>query len=261
MKRGALRKALLLLPLLLLLLPGAPGAQKSSSLKVSYLERPPYYWTENGQPKGFLLELTRRILEQAGVQATYAPLPPNRILEELRQDQSPSCSIGWFKNPEREAFAHFSLPIYRDNPMVVLTTRALAEKIDRHETLADIFWDKSLIMARMASFSYGSYVDRLLQSIPVRSVVIPTTNDVLPKLLLSQRASYMLVTPEEIPNLLRSSQVNASDFVALHVKDIPSGNPRYLIFSKSVPLKMIEDINAAIKSLTDQQRLLAPSSH
>ncbi len=259
MKRRAQLKPLLLLALLLL--PLTVAAQEPISLKVSYLERPPYYWTENGQPKGFLLELTKRILEQAGVPATYVPLPPNRILEELRQNQSPTCSIGWFKNPERETFANFSLPSYRGDPMVVLTTRALAEKIDQHDTLADIFWDKSLVMARMASFSYGSYVDSLLQSIPVRSVIIPTTNDVLPKLLLSQRASYMLVAPEEIPNLLRSAQVDASEFVALHVKDIPSGTPRYLIFSKNVPQNMIEDINAAITALTDQQHLLAPSPH
>ena len=259
MKRRAQLKTLLLLALLLL--PLTAAAQEPSSLKVSYLERPPYYWTENGQPKGFLLELTKRILEEAGVPATYVPLPPNRILEELRQNQSPTCSIGWVKNPERETFANFSLPIYRGTPMVVLTTRALAEKIAQHDTLADIFWDKSLVMARMASFSYGSYVDNLLQSIPVRSVIIPTTNDVLPKLLLSQRASYMLVAPEEIPNLLRSAQVDASEFVALHIKDIPSGTPRYLIFSKNVPQSMIEDINAAITTLTDQQHLLAPSPH
>jgi len=259
MTPGAASRARLVLPVLLLfLVPWVAGAQEPTSLTVTYLERPPYYWTENGQARGFLLDLTRRILDQAGVPATYVPLPPNRILDDLRHNQAPSCSIGWFKNPERESYANFSLPIYRDKPLVLLTTKGQAELFHAYRTLKDVFRDPSLIMAQVASFSYGEMVDRLQKEILVRNLTVSTSQSVLPQLIAQGRASYMLVAPEEIPTLLRSARLDPDLFIELPMEDIPAGNLRYLICSKNVPQSDLARINAAITALTNQNSLCAP---
>ena len=253
------RTALLaLFALLGSLLPTTVAAGNSTELHVVYLERPPYYWTENGQPRGFLLALTRQILDRAGIQASFSQQPPNRIMEEIRNDRAPICSIGWFKTPERETFASFSLPIYRDRPLVLLTTADRAHLFSRHKTLRDVFADHSLVIAQVASFSYGEAVDRMQKEIVVRSLTVSSSQKVLPKLILQGRASYMLVAPEEVPTLLRLAEVDADRFTVLTMEDIPAGDLRYLIFSEAVPETARERIDAAIADLTDQGALLNP---
>ncbi|GAB6112074.1 substrate-binding periplasmic protein [Desulfomicrobium salsuginis] len=253
------RRALLVLFVLLGSLLATPAAAANATdLHVVYLERPPYYWTENGQPRGFLLGLTRQILDRAGIPASFSQHPPNRIMEELRTDSGPTCSIGWFKTPERETFATFSLPIYRDQPLVLLTTTDKAHLFSRHTTLRDVLADRSLIMAQVASFSYGEAVDRMQKEILVRSLTVSSSQKVLPKLILQGRAAYMLVAPEEVPTLLRLAEVDAGRFTTLTMQDIPAGNLRYLIFTKSVPDSTLQRINAAIADLTDQDALGAP---
>jgi polar amino acid transport system substrate-binding protein len=244
--------------LLALLLVPVRGGAAGPELKVAYLERPPYYWTEDGQPRGFLLDLTRHILEQAGVAASFAPLPPSRILEEIRNDLSPWCSIGWFRTPEREAFAKFSLPIYRDRRLVLLTTKDKAGFFGGHRTLREVFLDRSLIMAQIASFSYGAFVDGLQQETGARSMTVSTTTTVLPRLIVQGRAHYMLLAPEEVPTLLASAQADPGLFVTLELDDIPRGNLRYLMFSRCVPDETIAGIDAAIAALTNQEAILDP---
>lgn len=228
-------------------------------LTVAYLERPPYYATVNGQPSGFLVELTKKILDTAGVQATFIPLPPNRILDEVRENRRPFCSIGWFKTPERTSFATFSLPIYQDKPLVVLTTVELSALVSRHRSLNDLFRDHDLIMAQVASFSYGEAVDTMRTASGVRTLTVPTTQSVLPRLIAENRAAYMLVAPEEVSNLLRSSEIDEGRFVTLTMDDIPSGNFRHLIFTKHVPEETVAAINAAIRVHVSQQ--LPPLTH
>ena len=248
------------LPLLLalLLIPMGVEAGGDPELKVAYLERPPYYWTEEGQPRGFLLDLTRHILEQANVPASFAPLPPSRILEEIRNDHALWCSIGWFRTPERETFAKFSLPIYRDRRLVLLTTRDKTELFGGHRTLREVFLDRSLIMAQMASFSYGAFVDALQQDTLARSMTISTTTNVLPRLIAQNRAHYMLLAPEEVATLLASAEADPGLFVTLELDDIPPGNLRYLMFSRCVPDETIARIDTAIAALTNQEAILDP---
>jgi polar amino acid transport system substrate-binding protein len=247
----------------LLAIPGPLGAQaseKPDELRVLYLERPPYYWTENGRPTGFLMNLTRRILDEAGVPATYAPVPAARIIEEIRANRRPLCAIGWFRTPQRETFASFSLPIYRDHPLVLLTTKDKADLFDEHATLQDVFDDTDLIMAQVASFSYGETIDRMLREILVRNLTVSTTQSVLPKLILRGRATYMLAAPEEVPTMLRSAGLDPEDFVSLEMDDMPAGNLRHLMFSASVPQTVLRRVNLAIETLTDQQAILHPAS-
>jgi polar amino acid transport system substrate-binding protein len=227
-------------------------------LKVTYLERPPYYWTDGKEPRGFLLQLTRQILDRAGVPATFTALPPNRILDEVRQNTSPRCSIGWFKTSERETFAAFSLPIYRDKPLVVLTLKTSLQRVATYRTVRHLFGDLDLIMAQVASFSHGETLDRMRNQALGPTMTVSTAQSVLPRLIAQGRASYMLVAPEEIPTLLGSAGVDVELFATLSMDDVPGGNLRYLMFSKNVPEAVLTRINAAIAELTDQNALLGP---
>jgi hypothetical protein len=96
----------------------------ADQLNVSYFERPPYYLTTPaGDASGFLVEKTKKILQAANVNARFISLKPNKIIFIIKHANLPHCSIGWFKKPEREAFAKFTKPIYQDRPLVLLKTK------------------------------------------------------------------------------------------------------------------------------------------
>ena len=142
--------------------------------------------------------------------------------------------------------------------MVILSTVDTAAHISRHRTLRDVFADTSLIMAQVASFSYGEAIDRLQKEMLGRNLTVSSSQKVLPRLILQGRASYMLVAPEEIPTLLESAGVDPERFASVDMEDIPAGNLRYLMFSKSVPEAVLGRVNTAISALTDQNALLNP---
>lgn len=236
----------------LLVLLMLPQSVMCETLTVSYLERPPYYHTRQGRADGFLIELSKRIFQDAGVEVVFEMMPPKRIMMELKNADNVHCSVGWFKKPEREEFAKFSLPIYRDRPVVILTTKKQKQMFARHETLRDVFLDKSLIMATMSAFSYGSYIDGLRKDVFPKTHEISSRQNLLPKLIMKGRAAYMLTAPEEVETLVRSAGLDPDDFVAITMPDIPAGNRRYLIFTRGVSDDMIKKINISVRKFVDQ---------
>ncbi len=229
-----------------------PQVAICAPLTLSYFERPPYYYTEAGQATGFLLELTRSIFQDAGLETEFKSLPPNRIMREIKQHHNAHCSIGWFKNPERETYAKFSLPIYQNKPVVLLTTKKQRALFASYKTLRQVFADKALTMATLKAFSYGAVIDRLIEEGAPRTRVISGQQNLLPKLLMKGRASYMLTAPEEIDMLIRSAELQTDAFIVVTMEDIPTGNKRYLMCNQAVGNSVIEKINRSILKLTRQ---------
>lgn len=87
-------------------------------------------------------------------------MPPRRIISYLKIPGKKACSIGWFKTEEREAFAKFSKPIFQNKSLVILTTKVHQVKIEKHFGLKDVFFDQSLVMTNIDSFSYGTTIDQ-----------------------------------------------------------------------------------------------------
>lgn len=218
-------------------------------LTVLYFKRPPYYETIKGQPAGLLVELTRQIFEKAGITPVFKEVPPARIIREIKNPNKKVCSIGWFKNAQRETFAKFSLPFYQNQPLVVLTTWPQLHRFELHAGIKEIFSDPSLILARIDSFSYGTIMDQWIKIYSPSSHGISSKQSLLPRLIMNNRASYMLAAPEEIPGMLQASGLDPGLFVAISKPDIPPGNKRYIIFSKRVEDGLIERINRSITPL------------
>lgn len=236
--------------LLLILWPATGMATAAEPLTVSYFERPPYYYTDTvGEPGGFLLERTRNILRQAGVEAKFLALTPYQILYVLRHAMVPHCSIGWFKNAQREQFAKFSEPIYRNRDLMLLTTKAQLPRFSDLKTLRAIFSDRHLTMARMGGFSYGSYVDDLLEKLTPKTLFLAGEQGCLLRAVAAQRASYMLVAPEEIDTLIGLTGLSAGAVVAIPLADVPAGNLRYLMCNRAVTDETLERLNQAIDKL------------
>ena len=217
------------------------------TLTVLYFKRPPYYDTINNQADGFLVQLTRQVFQRADIKPVFKEIPPLRIMYYIKDPKKNVCSIGWFKNKERESFAKFSLPIYQDKPLVVLTIRSKQHLFEHHATIKDIFSDRSLTLAKIDSFSYGTIMDEWINKYSPPIHELSSDQSMLPRLILSSRASYMLIAPEEISMMLKKAGFDENRFVSMTRSDIPPGNRRYIIFSKAVEDSLIERINQSIQ--------------
>ncbi|RJP80810.1 MAG: hypothetical protein C4522_07080 [Desulfobacteraceae bacterium] len=220
---------------------------QTETLTVLYLERPPYYFTVNGRAEGFLVKLTRKLFLEADIPVTFSEMPPKRIIKMIKSKKGNFCSIGWFKNPERETFAKFSLPIYQNKPIVILTTKNQQERFQPYRTLKEVFSDKTIVLGIMSEFSYGSYIDDLIKNDPPSNIEITSKQSMIPGLIVKKRAAFMLVSPEEVETLLQAEGHNPDDFLSITMPDIPAGNERYLMFSKGVSDETIEKINQTIR--------------
>lgn len=236
-------------PLALLALLLAGGAWAQAPLAIEYRDKPPYSYTEAGRPAGFLIERTARLLRRAGLHARYAEVPIRRTLQNLQANQAAVCSPGLYRNPEREAFARFSLPIHRDKPHVVLAHANVAAQVRALPRVAQLFADASLQPGVMDGVSYGQQLDQYLANAartPVRAQLAPLQ---LARMVAARRVDYMLIDEEDLGWLRRDPEFSQWPLVRIEFADMPRGELRYLACSRRVTARTMERINEAIREL------------
>lgn len=235
-----------LICLLSLLACSKPCHAGNDALTILYFERPPYYATIEGVPGGFLVHLTREIMAEAGVEVVFQEMPARRIIEVIRTSDKPVCSIGWFKTPEREAFASFSLPIYRDQPLAAAFLASGRGPKPGAAAFAQVAADANLVMGLNSAFSYGEKVDAMLKGLAAPPVKVNATQEQLMRMLAARRFDYMLVNPEEAGTLACLSGLSPEDLAEYTYPDLPKGNLRHLMFSQNTPADTLARVNEAI---------------
>jgi polar amino acid transport system substrate-binding protein len=239
-----LKRLLFLLCCMALFCPVRSG--NAESLDIFYFEYPPYYHQlENQEASGIIVDLARRIFSAAKVEPTFSFVPAKRILHELQSDR-PAASLGWFKTPEREEFALFSLPIYVNRPVEVFFLREHEGKFRPYSTLEGMLQSGQFVLGRVQGFSEGAELDVMLGKYRDKTVQVATDSVRLLKMLESRRFDFMLVAPEEADVLLEAAQASKEKFMLRAMSDIPHGNLRYIMYSRAVPQDLIRRIDQAI---------------
>lgn len=223
----------------------------AESIVVSYLQRPPYYFKKNTQDKGILVDITRAVFERAGLEHSFVVLPPKRIMLQLRRADSSHCSIGWFKTPQRELFSKFTLPIYQNKSLVVLFNKSSKPVISSYKTVAQLVKDPTLTMGRVAAFSYGDYIDDLLDKHKPQTLEVTGKQGQLVRLLSIGRISYLFISPVEVPTIIASAGFSTHKLETHILSDIPKGNKRYLMCSTATSDQSINRLNLAIQEVID----------
>lgn len=232
----------LLLFLLWVLSLAAPAAEP---LKVYYFQRPPLYMTHgDGSAGGFITEIARLVLTEAGIACEFEEMPTLRIESHLK-GRACACGIGWFKRPDREAWATFSLPIYRDLPAVALVNAQAAAHLNPGMELGPLL-HSGLTLGVIEGFSYGDFADdAIAQAKPRMSRLVGEQFQLL-LMAASGRIDYFFIGLEEASYLLDKHPNLADKLRIVQVKDWRTGNDRYFMFSKGVDQKTITRINQAI---------------
>ncbi len=221
---------------------------QAESLVVEYFEYPPYYHQlPDGQPAGLIVDLARKIFVGAGVDVRFSFVPAKRILHDMHANK-PVASLGWFKTPEREEFAQFSLPIYVNRPVGVLVSRAREAEFRPFESLQALMDSRRFFIGRIGGLSDGPFLDALLATHQDRAVEVTADSVRLLKMLKAGRFDFVLIPPEEMDDLLREAGMAASDFMLLSMRDIPDGNTRYIMYSKAVAPGLVRKIDEVIRA-------------
>lgn len=223
---------------------------QAEDLVMVFRDKPPYSYVDHGVQRGFLLERTQRILDQAGVRARFLDMPPKRIFLEIQNNAQAVCSFGWYKIPEREKYARFSQPIHQDKPHVVLAGPRSADEVKKHRSLKSLLDQSGLALAVVDGVSYGPEIDALIARFPGkidRSLVSPIQ---VAKKVALKRADFMFIDQEDYDYLMSTNpEFKAEGLVRIDYPDLPPGLKRYILCSQQVSDETMGRIDAAIGKL------------
>jgi polar amino acid transport system substrate-binding protein len=230
----------------------ASAAAVEQPLLVSYVERPPYFYTitdsDGPHVRGFIAEYTQQIMRQAGISAEYVSWPFQRIVTEIKRNNRPYCALGFYRNSQRQRFAQFTLPLYREPPIVALLLRKNLAAAGQYTGLASIYQNPDLTVGFMKDYSYGAEVDRINRTYQSQQQLMLGKERQLLRLLAAEKIHFLLVAPPEIHDMVVAAEMNPDDFASIELADIHRGNNRYLMCSKAVSLETIAKLNRAIRA-------------
>ncbi len=220
-------------------------------LPLYYIDKAPYYFTHAQQPSGFLLARAMLILQTAGISSQPRERPAPRILHELSRDDTPFCSVGWFKTAEREAIAWFSSPIHQDAPMWLLVRQQDAGEMVKFKSLHSLL-QAPYRVGVVSGFSYGAELDRQLEQARLEVDRQAKSVEIAIERLLARRVDAVLADRVETTYLLNKQGLPSDKLLAVRFADIPPGSLRYLMCSANLPVSTQRAIDAVIAQLTAQ---------
>lgn len=218
-------------------------------LPVYVFERAPYsVYQADSSVQGLVATPAAEAFNGAGVSFVWKPLAVHRILDRIKSDAEPACAVGWFKTPERSAFARYTLPVYRDKPMVVLA-REDNKSVNTSGSLAELFSNAELNFLAKVGFSYGGEIDDVISNGQARRKNTTDSTQVMVSRILEGREDFMLMSPEELDLLMANLGSSSTELTQVQFPEMPEGNYRYILCSMSVSEKLLAQLNTEIKEM------------
>lgn len=226
---------------------GAWGAAVEPPVTLHYLQRPPFMMASGDGLTGLFGRPAYQAFKAAKVPVVLQETPFARQLRDVEINAGQDCMIGLFKKPEREKFAQYSKPIYQDQPHVLLTSVANAPRFAAHASVVAVFSDKTLTLLVKLGYSYGAPLDALIEKYQPTRQATADENLAMIRQIQFGMADYMLISPEEVNPAIEAAGLKPKDFRQIQLKDMPDGEYRHIVCSKSVPDAVMQRLNAAIQ--------------
>lgn len=222
-----------------------PASASHQVMTLHYQERPPYSSTgADGQPRGLLVAPLLRALARSGIVARWSSTPGQRQLALIQRGNGLDCGIGWFRTPERESLGRFSRPIYRDRPLQALVRDD--SPIADGTAVADLLTNSTLSMLAKEGYSYGPAIDQQLERQHATVIYTHAESASMARMLAAGRASWMLVSAEEMEVLLGASGPDKLPLRLVAVRGVDAGLSRHLYCNREVSPTLIERIDRAL---------------
>lgn len=216
-------------------------------ITVHYHERPPYYETKGNTISGLIIEPATEAFNKAGIPFHWQLTPPLRQLQILQDNIGRHCAVGWFKTAEREQFAQYSLPIYKDLAAVLFTRRddVRFEQILSKEQLLN----SPLVWLRKQGYSYGAELDQLVISKRIKNMESTGDNVSMARMISHARADYFILAGEEAAQLSQTLKAENQDIRIRTVTGLDPGQYRHILCTRTIEPDTMEALNQAIKDL------------
>ncbi len=228
----------------------AAGAQALAAepITVAWREKPPYNYTENGVEKGFLLTRGKLIFERAGVPAKFVEEPTKRIWANFQAGKTNYCSLGRYKQPERDNMAQYSAAMHVDPPQAVLVSPNDLDRVRSHKSLASLLSDPKLSVGMIDGVSYGPRFDAMLQKSPAEHVLRTVDSASMLRMVAVGRVSYTLADRYGYEYARDHDPVLAQATV-VEFPDAQGGLTRHIMCSKDVPAATMRKLNRVIEAM------------
>lgn len=140
------------------------NAMGQAKFNVIYIEYPPYYFTNTGNPDGYLLTRASSVLRCAKLDFRLVGCPSNRAMHEVKT-ASNTISIGWFKTQEREQFAKYSIPLCQARPQMAVFLKKNEDGVAGFNSLKDLLSNSNFKIGVIKGHSEGEIVDSIMSNI------------------------------------------------------------------------------------------------
>ncbi|MBS7726050.1 transporter substrate-binding domain-containing protein [Pseudomonas lalucatii] len=224
------------------------GAVAAEPITVAWRDKAPYHYRENGRAQGFLLLRARRLFARAEVPALFVERPSKRIWRDFQRGTRGFCSIGWYRLPERERLAQFSLPFHADPPHTLLASAAALPAIQEHGSFASLLADPDISLGVVDGVSYGPELDALIARSANRVVRVTVAPSGLMQMVAANRMAYMLADQADW-HYQRSREAGLGGLAEYGFPDMPPGLQRHILCSRDVPIEVMGRLNRAITAL------------
>lgn len=221
------------------------AAAADNTITVTWLDKAPYHYMENGEGKGFLLSRVQEIFAAAKIPARFVMEPQKRIWSNFSRGTRNYCSFSWYRLAEREPLAQFTAPIYTDPAQSVAVAPAALARLRSHPTMAAALADPQLTLGIIDGVSYGAELDAMIartQSQVMRRTVNTAT---LARMLALGRVSFIIIDRYDW-EYFRQTDKLLQDVVRHDFPDIPAGLKRHIACSRDIAPELIERLNQAI---------------
>jgi len=236
--------------LLAVILPGTPAG--ACDLTIGWEPWAPYQVSRDGAegPEGLDIELVRHVAERADCAVTFRRMPWARLLKAIKRGDM-DAAMAAAKNPERDAYAHFTKP-YR-NETVGLMVRAEDEAIQEKDSLRAIV-EAGNTIGLWRDYYYGETVERLKQSANhAHGFRVMDQGRTLLRMLAAGRFDATLGDP--VADTHTARKLGISDTVTIHGLTVLKTPVRLLLSAESVPRATVKRLNRAIAAAKDEGAL------
>lgn len=215
-------------------------------VKVAWVARPPFQYIENKQALGRRLERVKQIFKLANIPAEFVEEPAKRIWSQLATGNGNYCSFDWYKLPEREAIAQFSIALEIIPPYSILVSPNAYAQVVTHSHLEDLLADPELSLGVLDAVSYGEELSSMIQHSKNKQVRIHASPSVMARMISANRASFMFINKYEWDYLRKNDPLlNAAKL--LDIAGVPLGQPSYLVCGKQMDAARMQKLNHAIE--------------
>lgn len=224
------------------------AAADPEPINVHFHVRPPYMLPlPDGSPGGVTGSIAKSVFIAAGLPVRWMETPAARQLKLIEANAGRECGIGWFRNAQREQFAQFTSPIYRDLPWAIIVRPHL--DIAAGTTLSQLMQGRDRKLLVKDLYSYGPELDARIAQFTGEKVTSSGDWAQILGLLKLGRADFMFASQEEGQHLLATSGAAAEGLHLVALADAPMGEYRYLMCSRQVTEPELAALNKAIAAL------------